>query len=425
MPWLGTWRAQVIDCCALLRCDRDYYMRILICSTNYFPELPGIGKYNGEMAEWLAAHGHKVRVVTAPPYYPEWRVAQGYSAWRYRRESLSGVDVWRCPLWVPKKLSGLNRILHLASFALTCLPAMLRQVFWRPDVVFVLEPPLFCAPGAWITARLSGAKAWLHVQDFEVDAAFDLGLLPSGKIRKIVLFIESFIMRRFDRVSTIAPKMAERLELKGVSPDNVVMFPNWVNTKAICPLLTNPMRQELGIPDDVVVCLYSGSMGEKQGLEILIEAARLLADESLICFVFCGGGGARERLFESGKNLRNIRWLSLQPIEKLNELLNLADIHLMPQRADAADLMMPSKLTGMLASGRPVIATARVGTGIAEVVSQCGRIVTPGDANGLIGAILELASNDDLRAVLGGRARQYAVEHFDCDAVLEKFQANI
>ncbi len=74
-------------------------MRILILTLNYLPELTGIGKYNGEMADWLAARGHKVRVVAAPPYYPQWRVSQGYSSWRYRRESLGGVDVWRCPLW--------------------------------------------------------------------------------------------------------------------------------------------------------------------------------------------------------------------------------------------------------------------------------------------------------------------------------------
>ncbi|MDQ6953563.1 MAG: hypothetical protein Q9M15_08555 [Mariprofundaceae bacterium] len=89
---------------------------------------------------------------------------------------IDGVLVYRCPLYVPAKASGLKRIIHLASFALSSFPIMLKHIFWKPDVVMVIEPPLLCAPMAWLTARLSGAKCWLHIQDFEVDAAFDLGI---------------------------------------------------------------------------------------------------------------------------------------------------------------------------------------------------------------------------------------------------------
>ena len=136
-------------------------MRILINSINYSPELTGIGKYTGEMAEWLAEQGYDVRVVTAPPYYPAWRVAEGYSAGWYGREIVVGVTVFRCPLWVPKKPTGVTRILHLASFALSSFPLMLWSgLFWRPNIVFVIEPPLFCAPAAWMSARIGGARAW-------------------------------------------------------------------------------------------------------------------------------------------------------------------------------------------------------------------------------------------------------------------------
>ena len=121
-------------------------MKILIHGINYAPEIIGTGKYTGELGRWLAARGHEVRVVTAPPYYPAWRVGEGYSAGRYRRESIAGVDVWRCPLWVPEKPSGLKRLLHLASFASSSFPIMLRQALWRPDVVMLIEPPLLGAP---------------------------------------------------------------------------------------------------------------------------------------------------------------------------------------------------------------------------------------------------------------------------------------
>ncbi|RMD58917.1 colanic acid biosynthesis glycosyltransferase WcaI, partial [Candidatus Parcubacteria bacterium] len=189
-------------------------MKILIYAINYAPELTGIGKYTGEMAERLAARGHEVRVVTAPPYYPAWKVADGHSRWRYRREWLNGVGVWRCPLYVPSKPSGAKRIVHLASFALSSFPVMLRQIFWKPDVVFVVEPPLFCAPAAWIVAKLTGGKCWLHVQDFEVDAAFALGLLPKW-MRKPTSLAERWWMRRFDQVSSISHAMVKRAKEKG------------------------------------------------------------------------------------------------------------------------------------------------------------------------------------------------------------------
>lgn len=186
-------------------------MRVLINGTNYHPEKIGIGKYTSEMAEWLASQGHEVRVVTAPPYYPEWKIGRGYSAFCYKNEILNSVSIWRCSLWVPKKPSGLKRILHLASFAISCMPVMLRQTFWKPDVVLVIEPPLMCAPIAWLTAKLCGAKSWLHIQDFEVDAAFEMGILESPWMRRFALWCENQMMCRFDRISTISPKMLEKV----------------------------------------------------------------------------------------------------------------------------------------------------------------------------------------------------------------------
>ena len=108
--------------------------RILLVTINYWPELTGIGKYTGEMAEWLSERGFEVKVITAPPYYPAWKVSDGYSSVFYRKEKINGVSVIRCPLWVPGKLSGLKRILHLASFSLTSFPVMIwTALWWRPN----------------------------------------------------------------------------------------------------------------------------------------------------------------------------------------------------------------------------------------------------------------------------------------------------
>ncbi len=401
-------------------------MRILILTLNYLPELTGIGKYNGEMADWLAARGHEVRVVAAPPYYPLWRVSQGYSSWRYRRESLGDVDVWRCPLWIPATLSGLKRVVHLFSFFLFSFPVMLFQVFWRPHIILVVEPPLFCAPTGLLVSWLSRARSWLHVQDFEVDAAFDLGVLSSPRLRGIVLRVESWLMRKFDRVSTISGQMITRLGAKGVLPENQILFPNWVDIDHIYPLeFSSTFREQLDIAASSVIFLYSGNMGEKQGLEIVIEAARRLVDRQDIVFVMCGQGAAYHRLRDLADGLQNIHWLPLQPLDRLNDLLNLADVHLLPQRADAADLVMPSKLTGMLASGRPVLATAFDGTQIAEVLEFSGVVVPPGNDDLFIDAIVDLTGNAGQCRQLGKNARNYAVEYLGRDAVLARFEESL
>jgi len=400
-------------------------MRILILGINYAPELTGIGKYTGEMAEWLAAHGHLVRVVTAPPYYPEWRISNAYSAWCYHAEDMNGVSIRRCPLWVPAKPSGLKRLIHLASFALSSFPVMLMQIFWKPDVVIVIEPSLMCSPAALLVSRLAGAKAWLHIQDFEVDAAFELGILKAEWLRKLVLHVERWLMRNFDRVSTISNSMAAKLVEKGVGQDKSALFPNWVDMTIIFPLeQVSPLRNVLGFSTEKIVALYSGNIGEKQGLEIVLEAASRLVSYPEIQFVLSGEGAARARLFEAYRHLPNVLWLPLQPLERLNDLLNLANVHLLPQRADVADLVMPSKLSGILASGRPVLATAHAGTQLADLVASCGKVVEPGDVQKFVEGLLELVHSAQIRAELGYAARHTA-QAWDKSIVLHCFEEQL
>src|SRR5680860_876880 len=401
-------------------------MKILLHGINFAPELTGVGKYTGEMAQWLAAHGHEVRVVTAPPYYPEWQVHDCYRAGRYSVETWQGARVWRCPLWVPTRPGSLKRLLHLASFAASSTPVMLRQIVWRPDVVWVVEPALFCAPAAWATARLAGTPCWLHVQDFEVDAAFQLELLGGATMRRAAAACERWLMRRFDCVSTISRSMLERAASRGVEPQRLLLAPNWVDMKALAPPKgPNPLRPELGIAAGDAVALYSGTMGKKQGLELLAAAAERLQGLLGLVFVFCGNGPGREQLETSCNHLPNVRFLDLQPPEHLGALLDMADIHLLPQQAGAADLVMPSKLTGMLASGRPVVATSAGGTEIARVVRERGVIVPPGDVDALVGAIRELAADDNMRARLGANARAYAERHLSRDVVLARFEKEL
>jgi colanic acid biosynthesis glycosyl transferase WcaI len=398
-------------------------MRILIYGLNFAPELTGIGKYTGEMAVFLAEKGHEVRVITAPPYYPQWRLAPGYSGFRYKKEMWRGATVYRCPLWVPARLNGPRRILHLASFALSSLPVALAQIHWRPEQVIAVAPAIISAPTAAAVARLVGGKSWLHIQDFELDAALRLGMLPGlDPLFRLAQIAEGALYRRFDCVSTISNRMLEHLKRKGVSADRTILFPNWVDTCQIIPILGhNGLRQELEIKDDCQVILYSGAMGQKQGLDVVVKAARLLASEKELLFLLCGEGNARLHLETLANGLPNVYFLPLQPVERLNELLNLASIHILPQSSGAADLVMPSKLSGILASGRPVIVTARSGTELANVMEPLGRVIPPEDPESLAESILDLACHPNMRIELGWRGRAYVERTWAKQVVLEGF----
>ncbi len=403
-------------------------MRILIVAMNFAPELTGIGKYVGDMTAWMGEAGFDVRVITAPPYYPEWSVREGYSAHRYRTEQLAGAKVFRCPLWVPKRPGGLTRLLHLMSFALSSLPVILWQALaWRPQVVIVIEPPLACAPAAWLAARLCGARAWLHVQDLEVDAAFDLGVLRKQWLRRLVLSLERGLMRRFDRVTSISQRMLARLRDKGVRDEQLGFFPNWVDTDLIRPLQgNNALRASLGVTADTPILLYSGNMGEKQGLEVIVEVARAFeASTEKALFMLCGDGAARRRIEGAAAGLSNVRFIPLQPMERLNELLNLADIHLLPQRPDAEGLVMPSKLTAIMASGKPVVAGAHRDSDVGRAAVAGGIVVPPGDAVAFSDALGKLLGDSAMRARLGSAGREYAVANWERSAVLRRALADL
>jgi colanic acid biosynthesis glycosyl transferase WcaI len=404
-------------------------LRILIYGLNYAPELTGIGKYTGEMSSWLAARGHEVHVVTAPPYYPAWSIREDYRGTLYRTEKVPGEPiVFRTPLYVPAKPTGLKRMVHLFSFMLGSLPVMLREIFWQPQIVFTVEPTFFGAPLALLVAQTAGAASWLHVQDFEVDAAFDLGLLPAkGLIHDFALGLEEFFTQAFTRVSSISHKMVERALAKGVPAARTVLFPNWVDVDAIHPQpqdAANSFRRELGLEGKIIL-LYSGNMGAKQGLELLAPLARSFESNARVHFLFCGDGAFRPQLETLVAHLPNVTLLPLQPFSRLNDLLNAADIHLLPQRAGAADLVMPSKLTGMLSSGRPVIATADAGTQVAHVVEGSGLVVPAEDAPALHAAVRQLIDDEPLRQQLGAAARQYAVEHLGKEQVLLQFEKDL
>jgi colanic acid biosynthesis glycosyl transferase WcaI len=299
-------------------------MRILVCGINYAPELVGVGKYNTELCEALSAKGHDVRVITAPPYYPSWSVAPPYKAWAWTSETRNKVRLQRVPIYVPRLPSSVRRLLHHASFALTSsVPIVVTALRWRPQIIFAVAPSLMSAPAAAIAARIVGARSWLHIQDFEIDAAFGLGLLRSDRLRTSMLAIERYILRRFDRISTISPQMLLRLEQKQVPLAKLREIRNGVDTSAILQgERMTEFRQRLSIGVDDIVALYSGTMSNKQGIELIVDAAKeLKRTNPNIHFILCGEGPQRASLETIAAGFANIHFLPLQPADRFSELL--------------------------------------------------------------------------------------------------------
>lgn len=399
--------------------------RVLLVGLNYAPEPVGIGPYSQGLAEGLVARGMSVEVVTGKPYYPQWRVDPAFARGGWRCSVESGVRITRCPHYVPAEPSGLKRIVHLSSFALSALgPALraaLRRKGERPQLVVTVAPALLGVISAWLAAKVAGAKLWIHVQDFEVEAALATGLMDDRKLSaRLARWVEATFLKLGDYVSTISPQMCAKLVEKGVAPGRVFEMRNWSDARfAPDPDGAADVRSQWGLTGKVVA-LYSGNIARKQGIEILVEAARLLQDRGDIAFVICGEGPNRQPLEALAAGLTNIQLHDLQPAERMGAMLTMADLHLLPQIAGAADLVLPSKLTNMLASGRPVVATTEPGTGLYDEVDGCGTITPPGDAEALAAAIAALADDPARREVLGAAASSRAAERWRKDPIIDR-----
>jgi colanic acid biosynthesis glycosyl transferase WcaI len=401
--------------------------RVLVIGLNYAPEPVGIGPYTRGLAAALAGQGAKVRALVGKPYYPQWRAYPGFAR-GWVRANEGGIDVIRCPHYIPATPSGFKRVLHLASFALSALvPALcaaLQRREDRPQLVIAVAPALLGVTTAWLAARLTGARLWIHVQDFEVEAALATGLI-SGPAARFARWLEGRLLKLGDHVSTISPQMCAKLAEKGVAADRISELRNWSDPRfAPDPAGAAALRAEWGL-EGRIVALYSGNIARKQGIEILIEAARRLGHRPDIALVICGEGPNRAALESLAAGLPNVQLHDLQPAERMGALLAMADLHLLPQIAGAADLVLPSKLTNMLASGRPVVATCKPGTGLYGEVEGCGIQVAPGDAAAVASAIAALADAPRLRSKLGAAALARSRERWSMDVIVTRAAARM
>ena len=401
-------------------------MKLLFYGINYSPELTGIGKYTGEMATYYAQQGHEVEVICAPPYYPAWEVSQTYRGRGWVVEQIDGVTVHRCPLYVPKRVTGVKRILHEASFLLSSLRYWIPRYFRSYDAVVCISPPFHLGFPALLHKWLRGTPVINHVQDLQVDAARDLKLLSSTTLLNVLESLEKFLLRRMTAVSSISSGMLQRLQAKGLPANKLVFFPNWVDSELVHPVgPTGHLRQEWGYTATDKIILYSGNLGEKQGLQILPEVAARFQDNPEVKFLIIGQGGIKEQLVAAvqDRGLTNVRFLPLQPLEKLAATLATADVHLVLQKRAAADLVLPSKLTNILAVGGHALITAEPGCTLYDVALEhsLGTIVEPENATAIEQGLRDILSGQ--RGEDASGATEYARKYLDKTRILNDFLA--
>jgi colanic acid biosynthesis glycosyl transferase WcaI len=383
-------------------------MRVLVTGINYLPEATGIGPYTAGLAEHLAGRGHQVTMVAGLPSYPQWRVYDGYRRRFASREVLAGVDVRRRWHYVPREQSATRRAIYEASFLATGLSAL---VLPRPDAILGIVPSL----GGGVLARLAAARFGtgygLIFQDLMSPAAAQSGVAGGGHASRAVRSAEAFAAVRAEAIGVIAEGFRPYLRSLGVDPTRIRRVRNWTHVPEPAEACA-ATRARLGLPSEAIVCLHAGNMGYKQGLTNVVECARLAASDLDLLFVLMGDGSQRSILEDLADRhqLRNLRFLPIQPTALFPSVLAAADVLLVNQRASVTDMSLPGKLTSYFLAGRPVLAAVSDSSETARelAASGGGLLARPDDPEALLVAIRALAADPARRERLGTAGRAYA-----------------
>ena len=384
------------------------------------------------MMHWLAKEGNSCTVLTAYPYYPYWKVQEPYRKNRfwYKKEikkfdSNGQLKIIRCPMYVPGNPTGLKRILLDTSFSISVFFRLFPILFQRKyDWVISVAPSFQFGILGVLYKKIKGSKHLHHIQDLQIEAARDLNIIKSGTLLNILYGAERFVFKHTDIISSISDGMMQRIEEKAKKP--ILFFPNWTDTKTFFPLTkSTDLKAKFGFNDSDWVVLYSGAIGEKQGLEAILYSAQGLATYPAIKFVICGTGPYKENLKKMAEQmqLENVYFFPLQPMESFNAFLNMADLHLVIQKEKASDLVMPSKLTTILAVGGLALVTANPYSSLHKVVKKHGMgiLVEAENQEALSDGILA-AFQDEESATIRNAARNYAEQYLDLDKVMTAFE---
>lgn len=407
--------------------------KILAIGINYYPELTGIGKYTAEFCNFLASQeGFSVDVITGYPYYPKWKIFAEYKNNSFKKESINGVTVYRTPLYVPAKPSGAKRMLQDTLFLIgTFLLLNYLLIFHRKKYNYIFIPvPSFMLGLAGLYYHFFSRKTVIlyHVQDLQIDAAEHLGMIKNKSLLNFLYKIERYILENVNCVSTISEGMREKILSKSNRLKDCLVFPNWINSENIFPILPKPLAAQEALMNKKIV-FYSGAIGEKQGLELILETAAYFINHPDFVFIISGEGPYKEKLTLLAKEqgISNVLFYNLFPIKEFNEMLNATHIHLVIQKDEAGDLVLPSKLTNILGVGGCVIVTATPNTSLYKTIDsyKCGYIIPPMNKDALCTAIEKISSNEELNAMLSGNASNYANNFLLQEKIIKKYLVDI
>lgn len=385
------------------------------------PEQTGNAPYVSSLVSGLAAAGWSVRLVAAHPHYPQWRVRDGYGQWR-RVDDEHGVRVERLRHYVPAHPSGLRRLLAEASFG-----ARLVLARWgRPDAIIFVSPAMISSALAMTRARLTARRipTLVWVQDLYSRGMDQTG--TGGRVaRSVITRLESDLLRSAGRVVVIHDRFAATVRREfDIAPERVDIVRNWSHLARFERAVSRQStRALLGWGDEIVV-VHGGNQGVKQGLENIVDAARL-ADVrgARVRFVLIGHGSQHARLREHAGATKRIDFLPPMEDEAYTAALAAADVLVVNEAAGVSDMAVPSKLTTYFRAGRPVVAATDAGSITGEEVGRSGAgiRVDAGDPERLLDAVMAIGADEVGAALHGAAGLRFADENLGQDAAVSAF----
>ena len=394
--------------------------KITIIGINYYPEDSAIGLYTTQKAEHLASNGYDVTVITGFPYYPQWKVHEEYKSKPYLlKESTNGVNVFRSKQYVPSKPTFFNRILHLSSFTFGNFLNLFR--ISKPGLVISIVPFTTSILLGWFLKLRYKSILWTHIQDFEFDAASQTGFGASTPtFFKILFKVEKILLSKASLISTISNSMMQTLHQKSCA--EAYFLPNWIDENKINPR-TSKQHQLLGSKKTKI--LYSGNIGEKQDWDVFMAFCRDI-DASKYQIIVVGDGAKKDWLTMEINALDHVAYHPPVPYEELSDLLCSADLHILFQKTDVLDAVMPSKILGMMASGKPSIAIGNKASEIKQIFEiSNGGLFFNNYSNTLVNQVQKLIESPLRCDKMGKDAREYVLSNFSKDKVLNKMTQKV
>ncbi len=384
-----------------LREDRP--RRLLFVNQYYWPDHASTAQHLTDLVESLAAEGYECHVLCAQGSY------RPGAARPPKFETYNGVHIHRVPATSLGRRSTVCRMIDYLSFYARALLLAL----WLPrfDAVTTLTTPPIIGLVGTLLRRFKGARHVYWSMDLHPDASLALGRMSrTHSVVRGLAWLSDFVYRQADKVVVLGPYMADRIVAKRVRPDRLVQIPVWSRRDEIYPLPRegHPLRESLGLADRFVA-MYSGNLGLAHSFNEFLEAARRLRDRPDIVFLFVGHGPrlAEVRAAQEREGLNNIRFLDYFPRAQLHISLSLADVHLISMRREMTGIVVPGKLYGVMASGRPALFVGPEHCESADTVrhARCGLTVRLGDVKGLVEGLSRLAGDPDLVRQMGARGR--------------------